>query len=69
MTVYMGRRANQRKVPKWPPFKNCMSESLNILYAYVGDICILNIKFLYVNLWLAEVCIDANDDANDSFYV
>ena len=30
MTVCMGRIANQRKVPKWLPFKNYMSESLNI---------------------------------------
>ena len=30
MTVYMGRIANQRKVPKWLPFKNYKSESLNI---------------------------------------
>ena len=28
MTVYMGRVANQRKVPKWLPFKNYTSESL-----------------------------------------
>ena len=38
MTVCMGRIANQRKVPKWLPFKNCMSESLNIQCAYMGDI-------------------------------
>ena len=30
MTVYMGRIANQRKVPKWLPLKNYMSESQNI---------------------------------------
>ena len=30
MTVCMGRTTNQRKVPKWLPFKNYMSESLNI---------------------------------------
>ena len=30
MTVYMGRIANQRKVLKWLPFQNYMSESLNI---------------------------------------
>ena len=30
MTVYVGRITNQRKVPKWLPFKNCKSESLNI---------------------------------------
>ena len=28
MPVYMGRIANQRKVPKWVPFKNYKSESL-----------------------------------------
>ena len=26
MTIYMGRAANQRKGPKWLPFKNCKSE-------------------------------------------
>ena len=30
MTIYVGRRANQRKIPKWLPFKNCKLESLNI---------------------------------------
>ena len=30
MTVCMGRIANQRKVPKWLPFKNYKSKSLNI---------------------------------------
>ena len=30
MTVCMGRITNQRKVPKWLPFKNCKSEFLNI---------------------------------------
>ena len=30
MTAYMGRMANQRKIPKWLPFKNYKSESLNI---------------------------------------
>ena len=29
MTVCIGRIVNQRKVPKWLPFKNYMSESLN----------------------------------------
>ena len=30
MTIYVGRRANQRKILKWLPFKNYNSESLNI---------------------------------------
>ena len=30
MTVCMGRTANQRKVPKWLPFKNYELESLNV---------------------------------------
>ena len=30
MTVCMGRIANQRKLPKWLPFQNYKSESLNI---------------------------------------
>ena len=29
-TIYKGRRANQRKILKWLPFKNYKSESLNI---------------------------------------
>ena len=35
MTVYMGWVANQRKVPKWLPFINYKSESLNISCAYI----------------------------------
>ena len=30
MTIYVGRRENQRKIPKWLPFKNYTSKSLNI---------------------------------------
>ena len=30
MTVKMGSVANQRKIPKWLPFKYYKSESLNI---------------------------------------
>ena len=30
VTVCMGMIANQRKVPKWLPFKNYKSESLNV---------------------------------------
>ena len=30
MTIYVGRRGNQRKIPKWLPFENYKSESLNI---------------------------------------
>ena len=29
-TVCVGKIANQRKIPKWQPFKNLKSESLNI---------------------------------------
>ena len=29
-TIYVGRRANQRKIPKWLPFKKYKSKSLNI---------------------------------------
>ena len=38
MTPLMGRIANQRKIPKWLPFKTCKTESLNIRCAYVGGI-------------------------------
>ena len=30
MTVYMGGTTDQRKAPKWLPFKNSKSESLHI---------------------------------------
>ena len=30
MTIYVGRRANQRIIPKWLPLKNYKSESQNI---------------------------------------
>ena len=30
VTAYVGRIANQRKIPKWLPFKNYKSESSNI---------------------------------------
>ena len=36
MTAYIDRIANQRKIPKWLPFKNYKSESLNIGCAYMG---------------------------------
>ena len=39
MTVCMSGTTNQRKVPKWLPFKNYKSKSLNISYAYMRDIC------------------------------
>ena len=29
MTIYMGMIANQRKIPKWLPFKNYKSEESN----------------------------------------
>ena len=38
-TVCMGTTANQRKVPKWLPFKIYESESLNNSCAYMGDTC------------------------------
>ena len=38
MTVHMGRITNQRKIPKWLPFKNYKSELLHILWAYVYQI-------------------------------
>ena len=39
MSVCIGRTTNQRKVPKWLPFKKYTSESLNIRCAYMEDIC------------------------------
>ena len=68
MTVCMGRTTNQRKVPKWLPFENYKSESLNIRCAYIQDICacILNMKFLCLTLWQGEVCTDDNANADDA---
>ena len=39
VTIHMGMRANERKIPKWLPFKNYKSESLNVYCVYMGDIC------------------------------
>ena len=62
MTVYMGRLANQRKVPKWLPFENNMSESQNIDVHIPGTYRRIHIKH-EVFIWL---CTDnANDDTND----
>ena len=66
MTAYLGRIANQRKIPKWLPFKNYRSESLNILCAYMMGhmcICIPNMKSVCLTLCQGEVCTDANTDA------
>ena len=60
--VYVGRIANQIKLPKWLPFENYKSESLNTWCAYLGDICTPNMKFLCPTLWQGEGCTDANDD-------
>ena len=64
MTIYMGRRANQREVSKNLPFKNYGSEELNIQCAYLEHKCIFlsNMKFLSLILWLGGLC---TDDAND----
>ena len=47
-----------------------MSESLNILRADMGGghmcICIPNMKFLCLNLWLGEVRTDDANNANDT---
>ena len=50
MAVYMGRIANQRKIPKWLPFKNYKSESLNIWCVYVGAMyaCVYQMQSFYV---------------------
>ena len=67
MTVYIGRIANQRKVPKWLQVRI----TKYLLYMYGGHmcICILNMEFLRLNLWLGEVCTDnANDDVNDTIH-
>ena len=63
----MGKIANQRKVPKRLPFKNCKSNSQKYLMCiYNGHMCICvpNMGCVCLNLWLGEVCTDANADAN-----
>ena len=32
----------------------------------MGDICVPNMKFLCLNLWLREVCTDDASDTNDA---
>ena len=67
MTAFLDRIGNQRKIPKWLPFKNYKSESLNFLMCIYGGhmcICIPNIKFLCLTLCQGEVCTDDDDDAN-----
>ena len=59
MTVCTGRIANQRKVPKWLPFKQYKSESLNMC-KNEKQRCIVvpKMKLLCLILWLGEVCTD-----------
>ena len=48
-TIYVDRRANQRKIPQLLPPENDKSEWLNISYPYMGGqmcTCIPNIKFV-----------------------
>ena len=56
ITVCMGRIANQRKIPKWLPFKNYMSESLNISCAYMGDICTISVTSCTCRAVLVKLC-------------
>ena len=69
VTVYMGRIANQRKVPKWLPLKNLyvrITKYLTCIYYGRIGILILNMKFLCVTLWLEDVYTDDDDtNAND----
>ena len=46
MSVCMGRIANQRRVPKWQPFKNNKSGHMCI--------CLRNVKFLCLTLWQGQ---------------
>ena len=67
VTIYVDRRANQRKVPKLLPFKNYESESLSILCAYMGghmSIGIPNMKFLCLTMWLGGLYTDNNSDSD-----
>ena len=65
----MGRITNQRKIPKWLPFQNYKSESLNILCAHMGGhmcICILNTKFLCLTMCWGVLCKDDDAGTNDA---
>ena len=45
MIIYVGRTANQRKVPKWLQFQNCKSESLTSWYTNTSGVCTMCTKY------------------------
>ena len=73
VTVCMGRIANQREVPKWFSFKNYQVRITKYLMYIYGEqmcMCIPNMKFLCLNLWLGEVYTDnANNNDTQSMIV
>ena len=64
MAIYVGRRANQRKIPKWLPFKKLQVRITKYLMCmYGGHLCIC----VPLTQCQGEVCTDNNDaDANDA---
>ena len=56
----VGRRANQRKVPKNLPFRNYKSELLILNVHILGA----NVRILSLILWLGGQCTDADDSDN-----
>ena len=39
MTVYIGRIANQRKIPKWLPFENYITKYLTCIWGINVHMC------------------------------
>ena len=69
LTVCMDRTTNQRKVPKWLPFKNYkvrITKYFMCIYGGYMCICIPNMKFLCLTLCHGEVCTDNDANANDA---
>ena len=67
MTVYMGRLANQRKVPNGSHLKTT-SENHQVFDAHMWGhmcICIPNMQFLCLNLWLGKMCTDNANHTNN----
>ena len=68
MTLHVGSKANQRKVPKWLPFKNYIRITKYLMCMYEGHMCIYlpNMKFLCLTLWQGEGCTDTIGNTNDT---
>ena len=69
ITVCVGRIANQRKIPKWLPFKQLqvrITKYLMCIYEGHRCTCVPKKKSVCLTLWLGEVCTDANTNNDDA---